>query len=55
MAQSPILSLLKLAYAVTFWLITHAAVVFFEEPGLRKAFGVEYAQYCEKTGRWWPR
>lgn len=44
-----------LAYAITFWLLMHLAVVFNEEPVLRKTFGVEYANYCEKTGRWWPR
>jgi protein-S-isoprenylcysteine O-methyltransferase Ste14 len=44
-----------LAYAVLFWLATHLAVVYYEEPFLRKTFGVGYAQYCEKTARWWPR
>jgi protein-S-isoprenylcysteine O-methyltransferase Ste14 len=44
-----------LAYSVTFWLLTHLAVVFYEEPALRKTFGEEYSNYCEKTGRWWPR
>jgi protein-S-isoprenylcysteine O-methyltransferase Ste14 len=44
-----------LAYAVTFWLAMHLLVVLYEEPALRKTFGVEYATYCEKTGRWWPR
>jgi protein-S-isoprenylcysteine O-methyltransferase Ste14 len=44
-----------LTYAIAFWLVTHLAVVYYEEPFLRKTFGVEYALYCEKTGRWWPR
>jgi len=44
-----------LAYAIAFWLLMHLSVVFHEEPALRKTFGVEYANYCEKTGRWWPR
>jgi protein-S-isoprenylcysteine O-methyltransferase Ste14 len=44
-----------LAYAVSFWLVMHLLVVLYEEPALRKTFGVEYANYCEKTGRWWPR
>ena len=44
-----------LAYAVAFLLVTHLAVVYYEEPALRKSFGVEYANYCEKTGRWWPK
>jgi protein-S-isoprenylcysteine O-methyltransferase Ste14 len=44
-----------IAYAVAFWLVMHLLVVLYEEPALRKTFGVEYANYCEKTGRWWPR
>lgn len=43
------------AYAVGFWLCMHLLVVLSEEPWLRKTFGVEYDNYCEKTGRWWPR
>jgi protein-S-isoprenylcysteine O-methyltransferase Ste14 len=42
-------------YAVAFWLCMHLRVVMNEEPWLQKTFGVEYANYCEKTGRWWPR
>jgi protein-S-isoprenylcysteine O-methyltransferase Ste14 len=48
-------SLALLAYALVFWLLTHLGIVFYEEPVLRKTFGVGYADYCEKTGRWWPR
>jgi protein-S-isoprenylcysteine O-methyltransferase Ste14 len=44
-----------LAYSIVFWTTTHLAVVYYEEPHLRKMFGVEYAIYCEKTGRWWPK
>ena len=30
-------------------------VVFYEEPTLRKKFGVEYEEYCRNVRRWWPR
>lgn len=33
----------------------HLFVVFYEEPTLRRNFGVEYEAYCRHVGRWWPR
>jgi protein-S-isoprenylcysteine O-methyltransferase Ste14 len=27
----------------------------FEEPTLRRAFGREYEDYCQRVHRWWPR
>lgn len=33
----------------------HLFVVFYEEPTLRKMFGVEYEEYCRNVRRWWPR
>ncbi len=44
-----------LGYAAAFVLVTHRFVVFYEEPTLRRVFGVEYEAYCRQTGRWWPR
>lgn len=41
-------------YAAAFLLLTHALVVGYEEPTLRVTFGVEYAEYCTRVGRWWP-
>ena len=33
----------------------HLFVVFYEEPTLRRKFGVEYEEYCRNVWRWWPR
>jgi protein-S-isoprenylcysteine O-methyltransferase Ste14 len=44
-----------LGYAAAFVLVTHGFVVLYEEPTLRRMFGVDYAAYCRHTGRWWPR
>jgi protein-S-isoprenylcysteine O-methyltransferase Ste14 len=33
----------------------HLFVVFYEEPTLRKKFGIEYEEYCRHVRRWWPR
>ena len=41
-------------YAVLFVLITHAFVVFYEEPTLRRTFGGDYDAYCRRVRRWWP-
>ena len=30
-------------------------VLFYEEPTLRRKFGVEYEQYCKNVHRWVPR
>ena len=43
------------AYAGTFLLMTHAFVVWYEEPTLRATFGAEYDGYCSQVRRWWPR
>jgi protein-S-isoprenylcysteine O-methyltransferase Ste14 len=48
-------SILLLAYAALFGLITHLFVVFYEEPVLRRTFGGDYDAYCRGVGRWWPR
>jgi protein-S-isoprenylcysteine O-methyltransferase Ste14 len=44
-----------LGYAGLFLVVTHAFVVWYEEPTLRKTFGTEYREYCGRVGRWWPR
>ena len=42
-------------YALGFWLFTHAFVLVYEEPHLRKVFGDDYVEYCKKVPRWLPR
>jgi protein-S-isoprenylcysteine O-methyltransferase Ste14 len=48
-------SISLLGYAVTFLLVTHLFVVFYEEPALRQTFDGDYATYCQRVGRWWPK
>ena len=33
----------------------HLFVTYYEEPTLRRKFGVEYEAYCRNVRRWWPR
>jgi protein-S-isoprenylcysteine O-methyltransferase Ste14 len=33
----------------------HLAVVFLEEPGIRRRFGASYDDYCRRVPRWLPR
>jgi protein-S-isoprenylcysteine O-methyltransferase Ste14 len=42
-------------YAGAFLLMTHAFVMWYEEPTLRTTFGAEYGAYCRQVRRWWPR
>jgi protein-S-isoprenylcysteine O-methyltransferase Ste14 len=42
-------------YAALFLFATHVFVVSYEEPTLRRTFGEEYAAYCRRVRRWWPR
>ncbi len=42
-------------WALAAWLLFHLFVVFEEEPGLRRRFGVAYEDYCARVGRWLPR
>jgi protein-S-isoprenylcysteine O-methyltransferase Ste14 len=44
-----------LLYAALFWLACHAFVVAYEEPTLRRTFGVPYAAFCAHVPRWIPR
>jgi protein-S-isoprenylcysteine O-methyltransferase Ste14 len=32
----------------------HLAVVWFEEPELRRGFGSKYEDYCKRVPRWFP-
>ena len=43
-----------LAYALAFLLATHILVLVYEEPTLSRLFGVDYATYRARVGRWWP-
>jgi protein-S-isoprenylcysteine O-methyltransferase Ste14 len=44
-----------LEYGVLVWLGFHLFVLFYEEPVLRRSFGVEYEAFCANVGRWVPR
>jgi len=48
-------SVAMLEYAIVVWLFFHLAVVFYEEPTLRRQFGPSYALYRANVPRWWPR
>jgi protein-S-isoprenylcysteine O-methyltransferase Ste14 len=41
-------------YAAGVFMSVHLFVLLYEEPHLRKIFGVSYAQYCSQVGRWLP-
>ena len=43
-----------LAYSGLLLLAAHLFVVFYEEPTLRRSFGLEYEAYCHRVRRWWP-
>ena len=43
-----------LGYTGLFFLATHLAVIWSEEPTLRRTFGQEYEAYCDRVRRWWP-
>lgn len=44
-----------LLYATAVALVFQLFIVGVEEPSLRRQFGAEYADYCRRVGRWWPR
>jgi protein-S-isoprenylcysteine O-methyltransferase Ste14 len=43
------------AYAGLFLFLTHLFVRLYEEPTLRRKFGVDYERYCREVGRWLPK
>jgi len=46
-------SIVLLAFG--FWLLTHALVLFYEEPTLQEKFGESYSRYKSQVRRWIPR
>ena len=44
-----------LGYGIVLWLIFHLFVLGYEEPTLRRSFGVEYDHFCRNVPRWIPR
>jgi protein-S-isoprenylcysteine O-methyltransferase Ste14 len=48
-------SLALLAYLISLATTVSAFVILYEEPKLKKTFGVDYIGYCESVGRWWPK
>ena len=47
-------SLALLVYTIVIWLAFHLFVVYYEEPKLRRQFGLEYDEYCQTVSRWIP-
>lgn len=47
-------SLSLLGYVGVLFVIVHSFVVLYEEPTLRRTFGNEYEEYCQKIRRWLP-
>ena len=43
---------LLFVYAVAMMIFIHCAVVFIEEPELKKRFGAEYDAYLKQVPRW---
>jgi protein-S-isoprenylcysteine O-methyltransferase Ste14 len=44
-----------LALPVALFAYFHVAVMFVEEPPLRRQFGASYGAYCERVPRWFPK
>jgi protein-S-isoprenylcysteine O-methyltransferase Ste14 len=47
-------SLFLLAYGCLFLLAACLFVLFYEEPTLRRTFGIDYDAYCRRVSRWLP-
>jgi protein-S-isoprenylcysteine O-methyltransferase Ste14 len=47
-------SLALAAFTAGFLLVTHFFVLIYEEPTLRRTFGPEYSEYCQRVHRWLP-
>jgi protein-S-isoprenylcysteine O-methyltransferase Ste14 len=41
--------------ALAFFAAANLFVLFYEEPHLKKVFGVQYEEYCQRVPRWLPR
>ncbi len=48
-------SISVILFAIVIFFLIHLFVVFAEEPGLRRRFGVKYETYCRAVPRWLPR
>jgi len=48
-------SLILFCYTLTFSILTHLFIVFYEEPTLRKKFGASYEEYYRSIPRWIPK
>ena len=48
-------SLPLVLYAFAVGAVFHLFIVLYEEPHLRRVFGVKYGDYCARVGRWLPR
>jgi hypothetical protein len=44
-----------LEYGIAVWVAFSLFVVIYEEPTLRKRYGVEYEEFCANVPRWIPR
>jgi len=42
-------------YGLAVWLACHLFVLAYEEPTLRRTFGVDYERFCANVPRWIPR
>ena len=47
-------STVLVGYALLFLVVVGLFVHWYEEPTLRRLFGVEYEAYCGRVRRWWP-
>ncbi len=41
-------------YALVLLATAHLIVILYEEPALRRTFGLDYEEYCRSVPRWWP-
>jgi protein-S-isoprenylcysteine O-methyltransferase Ste14 len=48
-------SLPLVLYAAGLWIILHTFIIVFEEPQLKRRFGLPYEQYLQEDPRWIPR
>jgi protein-S-isoprenylcysteine O-methyltransferase Ste14 len=56
LGQSIVLASARLlAYAALLWLVSHAWVLWYEEPKLTRTFGPSYEAYRQRVRRWRPR
>ena len=44
-----------LIYAVIIFFAFNTFIAYYEEPTLKRKFGVAYAEYCQRVPRWLPR